>query len=225
MEPLPDRPLSPGRYRAVLAPQAVATLLAALGQVAFADGAPAAGGLGTLGENVTIVDDGCDEDGLPSTFDCMGTAKQRVPLVERGVVREVVRRETGHAVPPAWRFGAGPAASHLLLAAGDADDAGLLAACGEGLSIQRLDYVRVAQPRRTLVTGSSRDATRWVAGGEVVARVPQFRFTLRLDELFRAFAAVGSRRERAETPFMESVVAPGVAVESFPVDQVTHAAP
>jgi predicted Zn-dependent protease len=222
---LPSRELAPGRYRAVLAPQAVVTLLATLGQVAFAAGAG-----GSLEDRVgaelfslllSVVDDGCDDAGLPSTFDCEGVAKARVPLVERGVVRGVVSHATGHAVPPGWRFGAGPAASHLLLAAGDATDEALLEACGDGLYLQRVDYVRVVQPRQTVVTGSSRDATLWIAGGRPVARLPQFRFTLRLDELFASVAALGARRERGETPFMESIVTPGMVVDAFPVDLVT----
>ncbi len=60
-----------------------------------------------------------------------------------------------------------------------------------------------------------------VEGGEIVARLPQFRFTLRLDELFASLAAVGVRRERGETVFMESVTAPGAVVDGFPVDFVT----
>ena len=174
-----------------------------------------------LGENVSLADDGADPAGLPTTFDCDGTAKQRVPLVEHGVAAGVVRRETGHAVPPAWRFGGGPSPSHLLVAPGDADDDDLLAACDTGLAIQRVDYVRMMHPRQTRVTGSSRDATLWLDRGRPVARLPQFRFTVRLDELFSSLGALGSRRERGETVFMESVVAPGAVASSFPVDVVT----
>jgi predicted Zn-dependent protease len=221
----PRRDLTPGRYRAVLSAQAVGTLLAALGQVGFARGA--AGSLeDRVGEQLfspflTVTDDGCDPAGLPSTFDSAGVAKAHVPLVEAGVVHGVVTAETGHSVPPGWRFGGGPAPSHLVLAPGTASDDDLLAACSDGISIQRLDYVRVVQPRQTLVTGSSRDATLWVEQGRVVARLPQFRFTLRLDETFAGISALGARRERGDTPFLESVVAPAMAVDSFPVDLVT----
>ena len=222
---LPVRTLEPGRYRALLEPQAVITLLATLGQVGFAANAPGSFedrlGSTLFSPLLSVVDDGCDDAGLPTTFDCNGQAKQRVSLVEHGTVRGVVSHDTGHGAPPAWRFGSGPAASHLVAAAGAASDEDLLGACWTGLSLQRVDYVRVVQPRQTLVTGSSRDATLWVEGGEVVARLPQFRFTLRLDELFASLEAVGARRERGETVFMESIVAPGVVVDAFPVDFVT----
>jgi predicted Zn-dependent protease len=224
LAPLPERALEPGRYPAVLAPQAVVTLLATLGQVAFAQNAPGSYadrvGERVLSPLLTIVDDGCDGAGLPSTFDCEGVAKARVPLVEEGVVRGVVTASSGHSAPPAWRFGAGPAASHLVVAPGAASDEELLAACGCGLYLQRVDYVRVVQPRRTLVTGSSRDATLWLEDGVPAARLPQFRFTVRLDELFSRILALGTRRERGETVFMESIVAPGAAVDGFPVDLI-----
>jgi predicted Zn-dependent protease len=224
LAPLPLRSLEPGRYRALLGPQAMIVFAATLGQIAFhpVDGAFAARiGERVVGENVSIVDDGADADGLPTTFDCAGTAKQRVALVERGIATGVVRAETGHAVPPAWRFGAGPSPSHLFLAAGDVSDDELAAACDTGLSIQRVDYVRVVHPKRTVVTGSSRDATLWLEGGRAVARLPQFRFTLRLDELFSSLEAIGARRERGETAFIESAVAPAAVTSAFPVDVVT----
>ncbi len=233
LEPLPVCDLQPGQtYRAVLAPQAMITLVATLGQVAFGGASPFMGKLGEplLSPLIDLVDDGCDTAGLPTTFDCEGAGKQRVELVSRGVLRGLVHdsqsgaaagcASTGHAVPPAWRFGADPLPSHLLLAPGSASDADLVATCDRGLFIQRVDYVRVVHARQTLVTGTTRDATRWIDNGRISARVPQFRFTLRLAELFGAsgLVALGNRRERGETPFMESIVSPAAVVAAFPVD-------
>jgi predicted Zn-dependent protease len=219
---VPLRPLEPGRYRAALGPQAMTVLVATLAQYAFH---PTEGafsdclGQRVLGENVSLYDDGADPAGMPTSFDCAGTAKRRVQLVADGVATGVVTAETGHAVPPAWRFGGGPSPAHVFLAPGDCAD--LAAACDRGLSIQRVDYVRMMNAQETRVTGSSRDATLWLEDGCAVARVPQFRFTLRLDELFSSLEAIGSARERGETAFMESVVAPGAVATSFPVDVVT----
>src|SRR5204862_5502793 len=72
---LPRRSLEPGRYRALLEPQAMVVLAATLGQIGFhpVDGAFAARlGEQVLGDNVSIYDDGADPDGLPTTFDCTG---------------------------------------------------------------------------------------------------------------------------------------------------------
>jgi predicted Zn-dependent protease len=89
------------------------------------------------------------------------------------------------------------------------------------LFIQRVDYVRVVHARETLVTGTTRDATCWIQHGRVVARLPQFRFTLRLADLFNSVEALGGRLERGEIVFMESIAAPAALVSTFPVGSVT----
>ena len=235
---LPTRSLEPGVYRAVLSPQATNTLLAVYGQIAlggrqFLDGASSTSG--RIGEQITsplitLSDNGGDAAGLPTSFDSEGVLKRRVPLLDHGVLAGVVHdaetarragtQPTGHSAPPGWRFGADPIPSHLLMAAGSATDADLVAACGTGLSIQRLDYVRVVNARHTLVTGTTRDATRWIETGRIAARVPQFRFTVRLADLLGSVEAVGSHRERGDTVFMESVVAPAILVAAMPVQVV-----
>jgi PmbA protein len=226
LDDLPMRALEPGRYRAVLSPQAVATLLATFGYIGL--GARAAVTQEQVAsDHVSVVDDGHDAYGLPTSFDCEGVPKSRVRLVENGrrvgtvhdtlTARQSGLHSTGHAVPPGWRFGMGPSPSHLVMVAGTASDTDLLEACGTGMSIQRVDYTRVLHPRDTLVTGTTRDATMWIDGGRVVARVPQFRFTMRLTDVLRAVETVGARRERSETVFMESVVTPGVVVSDFTV--------
>jgi predicted Zn-dependent protease len=156
--------------------------------------------------------------------------KRRVPLLDRGVLAGVVHdaetarragtEPTGHSAPPGWRFGADPIPSHLLMAADSASDQDLLTACDTGLSIQRADYVRVVNARQTLVTGTTRDATLWIERGRIIARVPQFRFTLRLADLLENVEAVGGRRERGDSVFMESVVAPAILVSALPVQVV-----
>jgi predicted Zn-dependent protease len=238
LAPLPLRALEPGTYRAVLGPQATITLLAIYAQIAlggrqFLDGLSAVSG--RMGERVasplvSLTDDGCDAAGLPTSFDPEGRLKRRVPLLESGVLAGVVhdaqtaqRAETlptGHTAPPGWRFGADPIPSHLFMASGQASDADLLEACGTGLRIQRVDYVRVVNARQTLVSGTTRDATEWLEHGRVVARVPQFRFTLRLADLLGCIEAAGAQRERGDSVFMESVVAPAVVVSALPVQLV-----
>ncbi len=110
--------VEPARYRAVLEPYAIAELLYYFSFDTF-------NGLGLLEERsffagrigerafdprVTLVDDALDPAGLPKAFDFEGTPKQRVPLVEEGVIRGPVwdradgrpRRaatSTGHALP------------------------------------------------------------------------------------------------------------------------------
>jgi predicted Zn-dependent protease len=235
LSPLPMREAFRGTCPLLLRPQAVITLLATYGHVAlgaagYAEGRTAvAGQLGrqVTSELLTLTDDGTDPAGLPSGFDSEGTPRQAVPLIDRGVLVGVVSdrataavtggRSTGHAVPAGWRFGADPSPSHLLAAPGTADEAELLAGFGPGLLVSRLDYLRVLHPKDTLVTGTTRDATYWVENGRLVAWHPSVRLTFRMDEVLRAVRAVGLERERGETVFMESVVAPALLIDAGPV--------
>jgi predicted Zn-dependent protease len=237
LAPLPWTDPVPDHCRVVLRPQAVITLLAtygyaALGAAGYARGHTAvAGKLGeqVVSELLTVTDDGTDPDGLPSAFDVEGSFRRRTPLIERGKLAGVVSNlthadvtggvSTGHGVPFGWRFGGDPAPSHLFLEPGEATEDELLAQCGDGLLVSRLDYLRVLHPKDTLVTGTTRDATYRVENGKVVARHPQVRFTFRMDEVLRAVLAVGRTRERGETTFMESVVAPALLIEA---DAMAH---
>lgn len=235
LAPLPVCEPVHGPFRAVLRPQAADALVATFGYAVFGAAGYARGTTAVAGrmgdqlvsELLTLTDDGHDPAGLPSAFDAEGVVRRRTPLIERGRVAGVVSnrefahvtggRSTGHGVPFGWRFGALPSPSHLLLAAGDATDDDLLAACGDGLVVSRLDYLRVLHPKDTLVTGTTRDGTYLVKGGQIVAVHPPVRLTFRMDEVLRAVRAVGARREIGDAPFIESVVAPGLVVESGPL--------
>ena len=236
-----DGRVTPGRFRVLLWPQAVITMLATLGHIglggrAYGSGeSPFAGRMGepVAAGHLTVADDAADSRGLATGFDAEGAVKHRVPLIEDGRLVGVVHdvrsadragtESSGHAVPPGWRFGAGPSPSHLVMSPGALSDEALLSALGNGIAVQRVDYVRVVQPRQGIVTGSTRDATMLVRNGRVTARLPALRFTIALPELFRAVEAIGFRRETGDTVFMESVVAPGMVVGEFPIDAVAHA--
>ncbi|WP_329003044.1 metallopeptidase TldD-related protein [Kribbella sp. NBC_00709] len=235
LRPLPQVEAHHGTCRVLLKPQAANALIATygyavLGANAYATGRSAVSG--RLGEKVaseliTLVDDGCDPDGLPSGFDAEGNVRRRTPLLENGVLVGVVSDQrragltggvpTGHAVPDGWRFGGDPVPSHLLLEAGESTEDELLAECGSGLVVNRLDYLRVLHPKETLVTGTTRDATYWAEDGKIVGWHPQMRFTFRMEDVMNAVIGVGAVRERCDQTFMESVVVPSLLIDAGPL--------
>jgi PmbA protein len=195
--------LEPGRYRAVLEPYAIAELLLYLGFDTF-------GALGLLEERsvfagrigerlfdpkVSFADDALDTCGLPKAFDFEGTPKERVPLVEEGVVRGVVwdrvtaaragdgQRSTGHALPAVARA-FGPLALAVSMAPGEAESTEELAeVVGDGIYVTRLHYLGVVNPREGVITGMTRDGTFRIRKGKVAEPLVNLRFTVAMPDL------------------------------------------
>jgi PmbA protein len=195
--------LEPGSYRAVLEPPAFAELLAYFSYDAF-------GALGLIeersysfdkigkqvfDERFSLADDALDPGGLPKAFDFEGTPKQRVQLVEHGVLRDVVwdrvtakragggRLSTGHAPPSSVRHW-GPLAFSLSVAGGEAESPEQLAdAVGDGIYVTRLHYLSIVDPREGIVTGMTRDGTFRIRGGKVADPLVNLRFTVSVPQL------------------------------------------
>ena len=195
--------LEPGTYRAVLGPCAVAELLRWFsydslgGQGFLEERSYFCGRIGeqAFDETVSIADDALNVANLPKPFDFEGTPKQRVELVENGVIRDVVwdrataakagRESTGHAPPDAWRF-YGPLPTAPTLAAGEAASTEELAELvGDGIYVNRLHYLSVVDPREGVLTGMTRDGTFRVSGGKVGEPLLNLRFTVAMPDVLR----------------------------------------
>jgi PmbA protein len=195
------REVAPARYRAVLEPYAISELLYYFSFDTF-------NGLGLLEERsffsgrigertfdpkVTLLDDALDPHGLPKAFDYEGTPKQRVPLVEEGVIRGTVwdrataaragRESTGHALPADSRaYGAVPTA--VTMAPGNAESVEELAdLVGDGIYVTRVHYLGVVNPREGVITGMTRDGTFRVRGGKAAEPLVNLRFTVSMPDL------------------------------------------
>ncbi len=191
----------PARYRAVLEPYAVAELLyyaaidmfnglALLEERSFFSGRI---GLRVFDPRVTLADDALDPRGLPAAVDYEGTPKQRVVLVDEGVIRDAVwdrataaragRDSTGHGLPAEMRsYGAIPTA--VTMSTGDAESVDELAdLVGDGLYVTRLHYLGIVDPREGVITGMTRDGTFRVRDGKVAEPLVNLRFTVAVPEL------------------------------------------
>jgi predicted Zn-dependent protease len=224
--------LAPGCYPVVLAPEAVADLLFFFGYVAFNGLAVQEGrsfvvsrlGQQAMAPAVSIWDDGLDAAGLPQPFDAEGTLKQRVPLVEVGVVKGAVwdRRtaakagagyvSTGHALPAPNSYG--PLPANLFMAPGKASAAELLSGIERGVWVTRFWYTRVVHPMEVIVTGMTRDGTFLIEDGRVTRPVRNLRFTQSYLAAMADVAAIS-----AETKLVDSSLgvarAPALRVNAF----------
>jgi PmbA protein len=195
--------LEPGSYPAVLEPPAFAELLAyfaydafgALGLVEERSYAFNKLGQRVFDERFSLADDALDPRGLPKAFDFEGTPKQRVELVEDGVLGGVVwdrvtakragngHESTGHAPPSSLRNW-GPLAFALSVAGGEAESAEQLAeTLGDGIYVTRLHYLSIVDPREGIVTGMTRDGTFRIRGGKIADPLVNLRFTVAVPEV------------------------------------------
>jgi PmbA protein len=195
--------LRPGSYRAVLEPYAIGELLQYFAFDAFSglalleERSFLSGRIGehALDEQVSIVDDALDARGLPKQFDFEGVPKQRVALVERGVLRGTVwdsttaarardaQASTGHAPPPALRRW-GPLPFALSLAGGDAESVDeLIDRVGDGIYVTRLHYLGIVEPRHGILTGMTRDGTFRIRDGRIAEPLVNLRFTVAVPDV------------------------------------------
>lgn len=219
-------PLEPGEYPVLLEPAAVSSLLLFASYMGFGAQEVAekcsflceTAGKPTFSPALSVSDDAGNEVYPGLRFDGEGTPRRRTALIERGVPTGPVtdRRwaaklglaNTGHAqLQPSPE---GPRAENLVVEAGSARDAELLAGLHRGLLVTQFHYTNLIDPRTLLLTGMTRNGTYWVEDGRIVRAVRNLRFT---DSLLRAFAgieAVGSEREVAGALFDGEVVCPAV---------------
>jgi PmbA protein len=197
-------PVEAGVWPVVLEPAATATLVSVLAELGFGargwlEGRTfTAGRLGewALDRRVTIVDDACSPQTIGLPLDWEGTPKQRVTLVDHGVLTALVHdrhtakqagvASTGHGLPAPNPWG--PVPLNPLLVPGDGGSiADMVTGMERGLLVTRFHYTNVVHPLETKITGMTRDGTFLVQDGRITNAVRNLRFT---DTVLRAFAEV-----------------------------------
>ncbi|MEP6697167.1 MAG: TldD/PmbA family protein [Pseudonocardiales bacterium] len=231
------RDVEPGTWAVVLEPGATQVLVQFLAYLAFGgkdynDGRSALSGrLGELvcDERVTIADDALCPllPGVP--FDAEGTAKRRVPFIDRGIAVAVAHdRETadvagttssGHALAPPNPHG--PLPSHVVMAGGQASLADLVAGCERGLYVTRFHYTNVVHPLRTTLTGMTRDGTFLIEDGEITGGVRNLRFTQSSLEALSAVEDVGRDLQVFNEAFFAAAATPALRLSRFAFTSAT----
>lgn len=212
----PAQPLRRGEMPVVLEPSAVLDVVAGLLSSTFSGRGLVEGTSGVrLGEQqldpaLTLLDDPLDPASTALPFDVEGTPASRTELVRDGVPRAVTTDRRTAAALAATRSGQpalattagahdasdtwGPVAQAPVLSlgrGGSVDD--LVAGLEHGLLVCDLWYTRLAEARRSVWTGLTRNGTFLVRDGEVVGPVGVLRFTQSyLEALAPGAVVVGS---------------------------------
>ena len=228
--------IAPGRYTVVLEPSAVLDLVGQL----FGDFSATAlrdersfltGRLGEkiFGENISISDDVYHPLQSGTAFDGEGVPRRGVPLVEKGVVRNVVysrqaaaqsgAKPTGHGFPLPNEYGEAP--MNIVIAGGDTSVEEMIASTERGVLVTRLWYIREVDPYQKIMTGMTRDGTFLVEKGKVTRGLKNFRFNQNLIELLSNVEALSPvARASGEEAF--DMVVPAMKVRDFNFTEVTR---
>ena len=242
------REIAPGKYTVILEPAAVLDTvgfafydfggLAILDQRSFLNNR-----IGTklFGENISIWDDVAHPLQSGSPFDGEGVPRQRVQLVENGVVQRVVYSRgsaarmknsayagkvgpieaTGHGFPIPNEMGEAPMNIVFEPQPDPKTVDQMVASTERGILVTRLWYIREVDPYEKILTGMTRDGTFLIENGKVVCGLRNFRFNQGLIEMLSNVEAMGTPvRTSGEESF--DMVVPAMKVRDFNFTEVTR---
>jgi predicted Zn-dependent protease len=229
------REVAPGRYTAILPPAAVLDLVGFL----FYDFAGTAvldkrscftGRVGKklLGENITLWDDAYHPLQSGPAYDGEGMPRQKVLLVDRGVVKNLVysratakklkAKPTGHGFSLPNEYGEAP--MNLVFAGGDKSLDEMVRTTERGILVTRLWYIREVDPYEKILTGMTRDGTFLIENGKIAGGIRNFRFNQSIIEMLSNVEMLGLAVRAAGEESFEMVVPP-MKVRDFHFSEVT----
>jgi PmbA protein len=241
------REIPAGKYTVILEPAAVLDIvgfmfwdfagMAILDQRSFLSGRI---GAKLFGDNVTIWDDVAHPLQAGSPFDGEGVARQRVGLVENGIVKRVVyarataermkRSEykdkvgvidaTGHGFALPNEMGEMPQNIVFAPVGNPETVEQMIASTERGVLVTRLWYIREVEPFEKMLTGMTRDGTFYVENGRVQGGVRNFRFNESLIHMLSNVEAM-SVPVRASGEESFDMVVPAMKVKEFNFTEVT----
>jgi predicted Zn-dependent protease len=193
-----------------------------------------------FGPNVTIWDDVAHPLQSGAPFDGEGMRRQRLPLVEKGIVKRVVyargtaermqRSEykekagpieaTGHGFPLPNEIGEMPLNIVFASPKDPQTVEQMIESTERGILVTRLWYIREVEPYEKMLTGMTRDGTFYLEDGCIQAGVRNFRFNESLIHMLSNVEAMSIPvRSSGEESF--DMVAPAMKVREFNFTEVT----
>lgn len=241
------REISAGKYTVILEPAAVLDMagfmfwdfsgMAILDQRSFLNQRV---GTKVFGDNIHIWDDVAHPLQSGSPYDGEGVPRQRLQLVENGVVRRLTyARATAEKMKSSeYKHNVGPIVptGHGFLLPNEMGEAPMnivfdgpqdpktteqmIASTERGILVTRLWYIREVDPYQKILTGMTRDGTFYVENGKIQYGVRNFRFNESLIHMFSNVEDMGTPvRASGEESF--DMVVPPMKVKDFNFTEVT----
>jgi PmbA protein len=239
--------IAPGKFTVILEPAAVLDIVGFMfwdfaGQAILDERSFLNNRIGTriFGENINIWDDVSHPLQTNAPFDGEGMCRQRVQLVENGVVKQVVyARATAEKMkrsPFAANVGPIEATGHGFSLPNEMGEMPvnivfgspekpqsveqMIASTEHGILVTRLWYIREVDPYEKIMTGMTRDGTFLIENGKLAGGVRNFRFNESLLHMLSCVEAMGEPvRSTGEESF--DMVVPAMKVRGFNFTEVT----
>lgn len=223
------REIPPGRYTVILEPSALLDLLGFLipdfsGLAVHEQRSCLTGRVSqkVFGENINFRDDVYHPLQTGAPFDGEGIPRQRLPIVEKGEVKNLVyarqtahkvgAQPTGHGLPLPNDLGEIPL--NIVMDGNRTSVEDMVRSTSRGLLVTRFWYIREVDPYQKILTGMTRDGTFWVEDGVVKHGVKNLRFNQNLIEMLGQVEMLGPPQRTAGEESFEMVVPP-VKVREF----------
>jgi len=193
-----------------------------------------------FGENISIWDDVGHPLQSGAPFDGEGVSRERVHLVENGIVQRLVYARasaekmkqsehkdkvgpiavTGHGFPLPNEMGEAPMNIVFEPTPNPQTVEQMIASTERGVLVTRLWYIREVDPYEKILTGMTRDGTFLVEDGKIRQGVRNFRFNESLIHMLSNVEAMGTPvRASGEESF--DMVVPAMKVREFNFTEVT----
>lgn len=229
------REASPGKYTVILEPSAVMDLLGFFlldfgGLSVFEKRSCFTDRVGqkVFGENIRLHDDVYHPLSSGAPFDGEGVPRQRVALVENGVLKNLVycrqtahkmeKKPTGHGFPLPNEYGEAPL--NLVLEGGQHSEEEMIRSTERGLLVTRFWYIREVDPYTKILTGMTRDGTFLIENGEVKHGVKNLRFNQSIIEMLNQVEMMTPYQRAAGEESIEMVV-PTMKIREFNFSSLT----
>ena len=227
--------IAPGRYTVILEPAAVLDLLGFLvldfsGLAVHEQRSCLTGRVGekVFGDNISLRDDVFHPSQTGAAFDGEGIPRQRVTILERGVVKNLVyarqtahkmgTQPTGHGLPLPNELGEAPL--NIVMDGERSSLEDMVRSTPKGLLVTRFWYIREVDPYQKILTGMTRDGTFWIEDGQVRHGVKNLRFNQSVVEMLRQVEMLGQPQRTAGEESFEMVV-PAMKIREFNFSSLT----
>ncbi len=223
------RDVEPGRYTVILEPSAMLDLMGFMildfsGQAVHEQRSCLTGRVGQkmFGENINLRDDVFHPLQTGAPFDGEGIPRQRVPIVEKGAVKNLVyarqtahrlgTQPTGHGFPLPNEYAEAPMNIVMDGERSSVDD--MIKSTERGLLVTRFWYIREVDPYKKILTGMTRDGTFWIEDGQVKQGVRNLRFNQSLVDMLGQVEMMSAPQRTAGEESFEMVV-PAAKIRDF----------